>query len=303
MGTSGGDSIKGSSKEYRRAMKRLNKAKGLIRTLGLFIQAGVDSGNGRPWVYEKSGPFYGVRPVLVDQHNQYLFDDDIKKVILMSATISRADVARLGITDYRFVEVGSNYKPDTRPVFYRPVGKMSAKNEHRLLPKVVAEMDDIIDFHIGKGHKGILHSVSYQRANDIREYSRHSNIMLLHDQKNKDEIVKKFKDATQPTILVSPSILEGEDFPGDECRFILMPKVPYLGMGDAVVQERMTVDPGWYGWKAIQDIIQGAGRGTRSETDFCSIYVLDGMFEQVVKRHAAEIPEWFKEAVVDFDME
>ena len=69
-------------------------------------------------------------------------------------------------------------------------------------------------------------------------------------------------------------------------------------MSDEVVREEMDTDPEWYSWKALEDIIQGSGRGMRSETDFCIIYILDANFERLIKQHKEDVPPWFMEAVV-----
>ena len=120
---------------------------------------------------------------------------------------------------------------------------------------------------------------------------------MTHSASNKNEIIREFKESEEASILLSPSILEGEDFPHDECRYVIMPKVPYLSLGDKVVRERLSEDPDWYTWKAISDIIQGSGRGMRNEKDFCSIYILDAMFEDIARKHKADIPQWFLEAI------
>lgn len=291
-----GDTIKGSGSQYKYAMGEYSRMQRLVRTLSLFYQAGLDTEDGKPWISSKSGYIYQVRPVFVDRHTEYLFAD-IPKVVLMSATINEDDVKRLGITDYDFIEVGSNYDAERRPVYYRPVGSMSSKSESILMPKLVTEIDNIIYGHSQYGHKGIIHTVSYDRAKNICSQSKYKEKMLLHTADNKDKVIEKFKSAKSSIVLLSPSILEGEDFPDDECRYIIIPKVPYLSLGDDVVRERISIDPEWYSWKAVQDIIQGAGRGMRNQTDFCSIYILDAMFEKIAEKHWDEIPQWFKDAI------
>jgi len=295
-GGSGGDTVKGLTSEYKRSMAKYNRYQRLARTLDLFIKAGEDSENGRPWVMDKIGGVYRLRPVLVDEHSDILFEG-VDKVVLMSATINPDDVDRLGITDYKFVEVGSNYDPARRPVFYRPVGAMSSKTEESLFPDLVEDIDTIIEAHVKLGHKGIIHTVSYQRAEAIKARSKYKHRMLTHTAANKDEVIQQYKDSTEPVFLLSPSIMEGEDFPHDQCRVVIIPKVPYLSLGDKVVVTRKDIDPEWYTWKAIQDVIQGAGRGMRSEGDYCSVYILDGMFEVIARKHWDEIPQWFKDAI------
>jgi len=293
-----GDTIRGGGREYKRAMSKYARQQQLVRTLSLFYQAGLDTEEGKPWVTSQINNLYQVRPVFVDRHTDYLFGS-IPKIVLMSATISKEDIDRLGIdqSEYEFVETGSNYAAERRPVYYRPVGAMSTKSEDRLWPDMMDEIDTIIGGHMQYGHKGIIHTVSYERAKRIQDSSQYRKQILIHDSKNKDEVIKAFKESKTPVVLLSPSIIEGEDFPHDECRYVIIPKVPYLSLGDEVIRERIKQDPDWYGWKAIQDIIQGAGRGMRNESDFCSVYILDSMFEKLANKHWDEIPQWFRDAV------
>lgn len=302
-GGPGGDTIKGGGRAYKRAVSKYSRQQQLVRTLSLFYQAGLDTEEGKPWVSSQLNNLYQVRPVFVDRHTDYLFSDT-PKIVLMSATINEQDVDRLGINknEYDFVEVGSNYAADRRPIYYRPVGQMSAKTEGTLWNDLMDEIDTIIDGHFQYGHKGVIHTVSYDRAKKIYDTSEHKARLLIHDKDNKTEVIQKFKESKEPVVLLSPSILEGEDFPDDNCRFILLPKIPYLSLGDDVIKERIKQDPEWYSWKAIQDIIQGAGRGMRNEKDFCSVYILDGMFEKIAEKHWEEIPQWFRDAIKYLDL-
>jgi ATP-dependent DNA helicase DinG len=299
-GGSSGAAIKGSAKDYQRAMGKYNRYGYLERALYRFTQAGIDTENGKPWVFDKLGGVYQVRPTDVSDYTENLFND-VPKIVLMSATLNEDDIKRLGLTDYKLVSVGSNYPKERRPIYYRPVGAISAKNENRLFDDIMDEVDTIVEAHVKAGHKGIIHTVSYDRAERIYNASHNKKHMLLHSSDDKDKIIAQYKDSTTPVVLLSPSITEGEDFPDGECRFVIIPKVPYASLGDKLVRERLNSDPSWYTWKACQDIIQGAGRGMRSERDFCSIYILDSNFEKLLEQHGKDIPNWFSEAITPLD--
>ena len=301
-GGNAGDRIKGNTRDYKRAMSRYSKYQKLARNLTLMQRAGLDTEQGKPWVFDKIGSVYKVRPVFVADYTKYLFGD-VDKVVLMTATMNRDDVERLGIDDYDIIEVDSVYEPKRRPVYYRPVGRMSSASEPSLMPSMIDEIDTIIGAHMAKQHKGIIHTVSYKRAEIIKNSSKYKRLMMTHGASDKNEIIRKFKESEEASILISPSILEGEDFPHDQCRYVIMPKVPYLSLGDKVVRERLSEDPNWYTWKAVSDIIQGSGRGMRNEKDFCSIYILDAMFEEIARKHSEDIPQWFKAAIKYLEIE
>lgn len=296
-GGSAGGSIKGSVRAYKATVGKYNRYRWLQHQLNTFIEAGDAMEQGKSWLFDKNRSLYSVRPVFIEEYSGVLFDW-CDKVVLMTATINEADLERIGVTDYEWVEVGSNYPKERRQVYYRPVGYMSRRTEAALMDDMVDAIDDIIEHHSGGGQKGIIHTVSYGRADEFKKRSHYSSLMLTHTSADKSDVLNMYKDSDRPLVLLSPSVTEGEDFPGDQCRYIIIPKVPYADMSDKVVREKMDTDPEWYSWKALQDIIQGSGRGMRSETDFCIIYILDANFERLIKQHKEDVPPWFMEAVV-----
>lgn len=53
----------------------------------------------------------------------------------------------------------------------------------------------------------------------------------------------------------------------------------------------------WYDAQAIIDLVQSYGRGVRSETDYCSYWILDESFGRLYKKRYTVFPKFFKEAV------
>ena len=80
------------------------------------------------------------------------------------------------------------------------------------------------------------------------------------------------------TILVGPTLNEGIDLPGDECRFIIIMKIPYPSLADKFVKEKIRLFPLWYNSTTSNEIIQGIGRGVRYNGDWCVTYILDACF-------------------------
>ena len=86
------------------------------------------------------------------------------------------------------------------------------------------------------------------------------------------------KNTDSDTILVGPTLNEGIDLPGDECRFIIMIKMPYPYLGSRLVQRKKDLYDGWYQNETLRTIIQSIGRGVRYDGDWCQTYILDGSF-------------------------
>lgn len=90
----------------------------------------------------------------------------------------------------------------------------------------LSRIDQIISSRLAC--KGIIHSVSYQKATQIYYNSQYRDIMLLGEKGgNTPSLVARFKKATAPTILVSPAVSTGFDFPYDQCSYQILCKVPF----------------------------------------------------------------------------
>ena len=102
----------------------------------------------------------------------------------------------------------------------------------------------------------------------------------------KKEVIEKLKDSDDPLVLVSPSVSEGVDLPGDMCRFQIMYKIPYPDLGDKQTRLRANSDELWYDYRTALTLVQTYGRGMRYDRDYCKTYFIDNRIKQFVKRDA-----------------
>ena len=116
---------------------------------------------------------------------------------------------------------------------------------------------------------------------------------------NRTDQLEAFKKSKKPLVMLSPSFDRGVDLPGDQCRFIIVCKMPYLNLGDKQVAARLKAPGGdqWYVFKAIQTLMQMSGRGVRSETDHCDTYILDAQFNGLLARTRQYVPKWWMDAI------
>lgn len=199
---------------------------------------------------------------------QYLFRG-VERIILCSATITPAISKYLGIgkDEYGYIEVESSFSPKRRPLIYIPTTRVDSRmgeGEKRILQN---RIDSTIESRLGR--KGIIHSRSYKNAMDVYHRSRYKEFMLVHSTDNAREIIEKFRNAKPPCILVSPSVEEGYDFPGDMCLWQIIYKIPFLDTRTGVQRIRADQDKGYGIYIAANDLIQSTGRGMRSENDIC----------------------------------
>lgn len=223
--------------------------------------------------------------------------------LLQSATIidavSLADSLGLPEGECIFMRAGSDFTPEKRPVYFKPIGKMSYNQKHETLPKLANEIKSLIGKY--PDNKGVIHTHTY----DIQEYliknirSARFIANMREDYRLRDEIIRKFIKSKEPLILVTPSAYEGMDFKDDICRWQVICKIPYPDLGDIQVKKRNELDSRWFQWKTVMRLVQTYGRGIRSNTDWCDTYLFDSSFTDLWRRSKDIFPVWFKEAIVN----
>ena len=128
--------------------------------------------------------------------------------------------------------------------------------------------------------KGMIQTGSYAFAKQLYEdapYEIKQRMLVYNGSREKNTVIQ-IHQMSPDTILVGPTLNEGIDLPGDDCRFIIILKVPYPSLGDKLVKEKIKLFPLWYNSTTSNEIIQGIGRGVRYDGDWCVTYILDACF-------------------------
>ncbi|ALT68978.1 helicase C-terminal domain-containing protein [Methanobrevibacter millerae] len=135
-----------------------------------------------------------------------------------------------------------------------------------------------------KHEKGVIHTFNYEQMKYIVSNIK-NNRFITHDSENREKILENFKTSDKPLVLVSPSMNEGIDIPGDLCRFQIIFKLPYLPYENTWINKRKNLyEDGkeWYDYKMLTKLIQSYGRGIRFEEDYCKTYILDNrLFDKI----------------------
>lgn len=223
------------------------------------------------------------------------------KHLLMSATIIHPEFVAesLGLQkdEWAYIEMPSPFAPMRRRIIYQPVVKVTAKTTEQQFRLVVEAIDAAIDArHLE--HKGIVHAVSYARADQILKHSRHRERMVSHGRGRgeKERAIEQFLAAPPGTIIVSPSVGVGEDFGrGDNCRFQIFPKYPIPNLGDPVVKARAEDNRNAMWFEADMAFVQAVGRGMRSASDHCTSYV----FDAGAAWRFGQLPQSIRDAIID----
>jgi Rad3-related DNA helicase len=143
----------------------------------------------------------------------------------------------------------------------------------------------------------VVHNcVNYRIARYIVDALRNPRL-LLHDSTNREEMLRLHAADPGPTVLISPSMMEGVDLVGDLSRFQVLAKVPYPFLGDEVVKRRMALDQRWYAYQTARAVMQALGRSIRSADDFAVSYILDSDWGRFYDQHSGMFPDEFKSSV------
>lgn len=220
------------------------------------------------------------------------------KRLLMSATVldksSFCEALGLNQAKTDYIALPSTFPVKNRPIHYLPVGKMSTAEIDTTLPKMVEAIKVILEAH--KNEKGIIHTTNFRVARYIRDMLNDSRL-LLHNDTDRDKVLKHHCDSNEPTVLVSPSMTEGVSLDYDLARFAIIAKLPYPNLGDKALRKRIARDSWYYDYLTMRSFVQAIGRGVRSDTDTCVTYVLDQCFEAFKLKNTKIMPNYVFEAL------
>jgi Rad3-related DNA helicase len=236
-------------------------------------------------------------PVWPSDYAEELLFLNIPRVVIVSATLGSKSLDLMGIkkTDYEFFDYSSVFPPERSPVYSIPTVGLNHKSSQEDILEAFQRCDDIIADRLDR--KGIIHTVSYKRALEYLEASSFTHVMLTHDNGpgSAMEAARRFKEATAPAVLVTPSMTTGYDFPYSQCEYQIIMKAPFADLTDPVIHARKEKDQSYYEYAMAQTLIQSCGRGMRAPDDRCETFIVDDGVDKVVKRKPGNFPAWFRE--------
>src|SRR5574341_407275 len=252
---------------------------------------------GDDWVAARARDGWTWEPLWPMQYAESWLWGDIKEVVFASATVRPKTLLQLGLkpADYDWIECPSPFPVGRRPVLHIPTIQMKHRNtDGGNLGIWVDRIDQVIEGRLDR--KGIIHTVSYDRARYLVQNSQFRDLMLVHDSKSRQETVEAFKRSAAPCILVSPSVHTGYDFPYGQTLYQIIGKVPWPDTRSAVMQARCAQDPSYAAYSALTTLVQMAGRGMRAPDDYCETFITDDNVRWMMGRFREFVPAWFREA-------
>ena len=248
------------------------------------------------WVFDYN-PDYEIlefKPLKVDNYAKNTLLEYGEVCIFMSATILdwKFFSKCLGIREDEIYAIRrkSPFNLKRNPVISAGEYNLSRKFINENAPKTVDVIKSILEKH--KDDKGIIHTVSTSCKDFLIDNLKDPRLME-HNTQNRADQLEKFKSSKEPLVLVSPSMNEGVDLPGDLCRFQIIYKLPYPDLGDRQIMMRANADEEWYDYKTSLALVQTYGRGMRFEDDRCVTYFIDSRISEYVANDRF-LPDSFK---------
>jgi Rad3-related DNA helicase len=233
---------------------------------------------------------YDIKPLAQNMFNK------ANKIILMSATLSNHEefAKSLGISknDYDYIEVDSPFKADKSPIFCTTKFNLSYSNNNNDLNKIIDATLELCQKH--KDQKGIIHTHSNFITEAFRKkINKNSRFLFRQPGISNEDILEEHKNSTFPTVLISPSLDTGVSLDGDLGRFQVIVKAPFLPLGSKRIKRKMDSNPEHYKMKMLNNLVQMAGRCTRSEQDYSVTYILDGVATKAITSNRNKLPKHF----------
>jgi Rad3-related DNA helicase len=236
------------------------------------------------WQFDDRG-HVTFEPIRLNPWMRTLFSG-VPRVLLMSASLNQFTLKLLMPQDtlYDYRAWDQVFPASNAPVYHIPTKKLSWRSTDEDYQEVIAAMDKVIDQRLDR--KGIVHTVSYARSRRALQHSRHARRFIFNEQGSDlarclDEFRAASPGTCARTILVTPSVEQGFDFPGVECEHQHFLKFPFPNETQRVVKERCAQIGGYRLHHAAQRIYQMVGRARRYETDRCENFVYDNSVRQL----------------------
>ena len=245
------------------------------------------------YVIDKDSKKVIITPLKVNRLTKYIFDY-AENVLLMSATIidHKNFAKNLGIADYEYVEVDSDFDSKKSPIYVSSKNKLNFKNLTNTLPAICDQIKVITEHH--KNEKGIIHTHSNEITKFIKNKLEYNKRFLFRDEfSNNEVILKQHYETDFPTVLVSPSLAFGVDLKDHLARFQIIVKLPFPPLSSKHIKRLFDTDKNWYENKMLNALVQACGRATRSKNDFSTTHILDGNVVNTLKRAKDKLPKYF----------
>lgn len=243
------------------------------------------------WVVEETPKGFKFDPISVARYSESTLFLGIPKVIIISATLRPKTMYMLGQTadKFDFIEFDSTFDHSRCPIYWIPTMRVDSRQSD--LRPLWARHDQIASAR--QDRKGIVQTVSFTRRDEVCAHSRFHDRMMINPQgEAPTEAIDEFRMSAPGTILVSPSVASGYNFPMSDCEWQFLCKIPF-SPPSKILKAREEVDKEYRAYEAMQKMVQIFGRGMRSKVDQCENFIGDDHLEWFLPKFRHLAPKSF----------
>lgn len=276
-----------------------------LTRLSINLRTVLDNHETIPYVVKPKDDGTGTQliPVLAKPFAEDVLFRGTPKIILTSASIDKLDMFDLGIdaNDLEYIEMPSVIPVDRRRVYFTPTSPPTSL-KYPTPPGVIRLharlVDEIVSARLDR--RGLIHTQSYDLNNSILGEMSTRDIVITHTAKESRTAVERFRITPPPTVLASPAVGEGYDFPYDLCAYGIILKLPWPNThGNPELAERCRIDKSYRNRFVVQRMEQMIGRIVRTPTDIGEVFILDEQWGWFTNPANAHLHRYVREALVD----
>ena len=225
-----------------------------------------------------------VKPIFIGtMFEQALVHSDYN--LFMSATISKeyiTETLALKEEDVEFVKVPPTFPKEHKQIIFFDTQNLNYRSmqDPATVAKLCANSAKIVKVHVEQFQEnGIILTPSFVVTEKLAEAIRKSGTKVQifeHKRGEKAEpLIEAFKKSKGLAVLLSPSMYEGIDLPGDLSRYQIIVKAPFPSLAEKRMDYILKNHQKIYNLLTIQKLVQGGGRSVRSMDDYAVTYILD----------------------------
>ncbi len=212
--------------------------------------------------------------------------------VLMSATFSDPSeyLRSIALTNAKYIKLDNSFSFKKSPIHYYNKRRMSYNKIDENFPWLIEKINEILDNH--PNENGVIHTSSYNLTMKIHQNLSHKNKIrsLVYNGSDEKNKMIEFLKNNNSKVLIGPSLTTGIDLKDDMARFTIIAKIPYPNLGDKFIKTKMNLNPNWYKWKTIIEILQSIGRTIRNKNDWCVTYILDASLNNLIHNGSKYFP-------------
>lgn len=280
------DRLKKVTQPQSRDVRAALHLRHLYRRLGT-----LSTCNPANWIVEEIEKGFQFDPIRPGRYAESILLLRLPHVVVISATLRPKTLFLIGQGQdtFDFREFESEFDPRRNPIYWVPTMRVDVRATD--LSLLYMRMDQIAAAR--RDRKGIIHTVSYARRNDLVAHSRFVNSMFINPQgEAPTAMIEQFKAAPDGAILVSPAVGQGHDFQGAACEWQLLCKVPFPPPS-RILKARTHDDPEYPYYLAMQRMVQIFGRAMRSQEDQSENFICDDHIEWFLPQYGHLAPQSF----------